>query len=81
MGLFADAVQLVEREEGEVTVHAKGLLHGITRMRSGVRYSLIIFYREREGVRSFVDGFLTLSEWRRRSLFFLRGSFLVKFFF
>jgi len=64
LGLFANAVQLVEREEGEVTVHAKGLLHGVTRMRSGVRYSLIIFYREREGVRSFVDGFL--SEWRRR---------------
>ena len=63
LGLFANAVQLVEREEGEVTVHAKGLLHGVTRMRSGVRYSLIIFYREREGVRSFVDGFL--SEWRR----------------
>ena len=34
----------IRRAEGEATVHSSSLLHGVTRMRSGVRYSLIMFF-------------------------------------
>jgi hypothetical protein len=36
-----------------VTCHPSTLMHGVTRMRSGTRYSLICFYRN---LRQDVDG-------------------------
>ena len=35
-----------ERLEGTATLHSSTLLHAVTRMLSGVRYSLIVFYRQ-----------------------------------
>ena len=32
------------REEGEATVHGDDILHAVSAMRSGVRYSLIMFF-------------------------------------
>jgi hypothetical protein len=46
VAVFGGAVQYIHREEGEVTVHASTLLHGVTRMVSGVRYSLIMFQEQ-----------------------------------
>lgn len=44
LGVFGGAVQPIERAEGEATVHNSSLLHGVTRMTSGTRYSLICFF-------------------------------------
>jgi hypothetical protein len=41
-------LESVEREEGEATVHASSLLHAVTAMQLGVRYSLIVFFHRRE---------------------------------
>ena len=38
-------VQHCKRREGTATLHASTLLHAVTRMTSGARYSLILFYR------------------------------------
>ena len=46
LGLLEGTVQHIERGEGEATVHPSSLLHGVSRMRGGVRYSLIVFYAE-----------------------------------
>eukprot|EP00931_Biecheleriopsis_adriatica_P060803 TRINITY_DN36524_c0_g1_i1.p1 TRINITY_DN36524_c0_g1~~TRINITY_DN36524_c0_g1_i1.p1 ORF type:complete len:640 (+),score=102.58 TRINITY_DN36524_c0_g1_i1:26-1945(+) len=35
----------VLREEGDATLHPSQLLHGVSSMRKGIRYSLILFYR------------------------------------
>ena len=48
LALFDGAVRRVERHEGEAVVHPSTLLHGVSRMRGGVRYSLIVFYRRVE---------------------------------
>jgi hypothetical protein len=37
-------VQGIGRSEGDATVHSATLLHAVTRMRGGVRYSLILFF-------------------------------------
>ena len=43
--LCGDQVRwLASREEGEATVHGGSLLHAVSRMEEGVRYSLIVFY-------------------------------------
>jgi hypothetical protein len=34
----------IARAEGDATVHASSLLHAVSRIRSGVRHSLIVFY-------------------------------------
>ena len=47
LALCDGRVQAVERAEGEATIHPSTLLHGVSRMRAGVRYSLIIFWAER----------------------------------
>ena len=39
------ALRWCKRLEGTATVHASTLLHAVTRMTSGERYSLILFYR------------------------------------
>ena len=46
LALFDGRVRAIERDEGEATVHPSTLLHGVSRMRGGVRYSLIVFYRQ-----------------------------------
>eukprot|EP00929_Paragymnodinium_shiwhaense_P032032 TRINITY_DN17826_c0_g1_i3.p1 TRINITY_DN17826_c0_g1~~TRINITY_DN17826_c0_g1_i3.p1 ORF type:complete len:381 (-),score=53.07 TRINITY_DN17826_c0_g1_i3:417-1559(-) len=38
------AVRLLSRREGEATAHSSTLLHGVTMMTAGVRYSLILFF-------------------------------------
>lgn len=37
-------VQRIDRTEGEALVHASTLLHGVSRMQSGRRYSLVMFF-------------------------------------
>lgn len=53
LGIMDGAVHEIERQEGEATIHPSTLLHGVSRMLPGgtsdARYSLICFYREREG--------------------------------
>lgn len=49
LALLDGRLVAVERQEGEATVHPSELLHGVTSMRSGVRYSLIIFWRRAGG--------------------------------
>ena len=41
---FGGELQLLDREEGEATAHPSTLLHAVTQMVSGVRYSLIVFF-------------------------------------
>ena len=52
LGVMEGAVKEIERREGEATIHPSTLLHGVSRMLSGgtsdARFSLIVFYRERE---------------------------------
>ena len=44
--LGGEGVVVIERQEGEATVHPSSLLHGVSCMKGrGVRYSLIVFYR------------------------------------
>ena len=35
---------IIEREEGEATAHGDDVMHAVSAMRSGVRYSLIAFF-------------------------------------
>eukprot|EP00446_Apocalathium_sp_SHHI-4_P047933 CAMPEP_0177394316 /NCGR_PEP_ID=MMETSP0368-20130122/55466_1 /TAXON_ID=447022 ORGANISM="Scrippsiella hangoei-like, Strain SHHI-4" /NCGR_SAMPLE_ID=MMETSP0368 /ASSEMBLY_ACC=CAM_ASM_000363 /LENGTH=337 /DNA_ID=CAMNT_0018860651 /DNA_START=36 /DNA_END=1050 /DNA_ORIENTATION=+ len=44
IAVLKDQVSLCERAEGTATVHPSSLLHAVTRMGSGTRYSLIIFF-------------------------------------
>ena len=44
LGVYGGAVQTLSRDEGEATVHSSSLMHGVTMMRRGVRYSLICFF-------------------------------------
>ena len=44
LGVYDGRVHNIERAEGDATVHSSALLHGVTRMRKGVRYSLILFF-------------------------------------
>ena len=44
LGVYDGGVHVVPRAEGDATVHSSSLLHGVTRMHSGVRYSMIMFY-------------------------------------
>ena len=46
LALLEGTVQRLGRSEGEATVHPSSLLHGVSRIRGGVRYSLIVFYEE-----------------------------------
>ena len=43
VAVYNKSVQFIQRGEGDVTIHASTLLHGVTRMTRGTRYSLIIF--------------------------------------
>ena len=44
LGVYSGAVHTISRKEGEATVHSSSLFHGVSCMRSGVRYSLIMFW-------------------------------------
>ena len=44
LGAYDGAVRTIEREMGDATVHSSDLLHGVTRMHAGTRYSLICFF-------------------------------------
>ena len=44
LALYDGRVRAIERQEGEATVHPSALLHGVSRIRGGVRYSLIVFW-------------------------------------
>ena len=57
LACYDGAVRRIGRGEGEATVHAATLLHGVSLMRSGVRYSLIVFVgRRAEDATSAADG-------------------------
>ena len=44
LGVYGGAVQPILRAEGEATVHSSSLMHGVTLVRRGTRYSLIMFF-------------------------------------
>jgi tetratricopeptide (TPR) repeat protein len=44
LGVHDGAVAAIVREEGEATVHPSTLLHAVTAMTAGARYSLILFF-------------------------------------
>ena len=44
LAVFDGAVQAIKRHEGEVTVHGPPLLHAVSRVALGARYSLIMFF-------------------------------------
>ena len=44
LGLYDGEVRRITREEGEATLHSSKLLHAVTKMTSGKRYSLILFF-------------------------------------
>lgn len=44
LGLCDGRVSIVPRNMGDATVHTSSLLHGVSRMWSGERYSLIMFF-------------------------------------
>lgn len=46
IGLYDGRIQTIERAEGEAVVHTSALIHGVTRMSKGVRYSLILFFTD-----------------------------------
>jgi hypothetical protein len=47
LGVYDGEVRAIEREAGEATVHSSELVHAVTNMTHGVRYSLIIFISTR----------------------------------
>ena len=51
VGLFGDGAVVFERSAGSATVHLSRIVHGVTRMQSGVRYSLIVFLGHEPAVR------------------------------
>ena len=44
LGVFAGKVRAVSRRAGDATVHPSSLLHGVSRMTEGARYTLILFF-------------------------------------
>lgn len=49
------AIRRIDRREGEATVHASTLLHGVSRLRAGRRYSLILFYGRKAEQRGWAE--------------------------
>ena len=43
--VYAGRIRAVRRREGDATVHSSSLLHGVSRMDHGQRYTLILFFR------------------------------------
>jgi hypothetical protein len=46
MALHGEDLQIVERNEGDATCHKGSVFHGVSAMRGGVRYSMIMFFHE-----------------------------------
>jgi predicted 2-oxoglutarate/Fe(II)-dependent dioxygenase YbiX len=44
IGCYSGRVRALERSEGDATVHSSSLLHAVSRMTYGVRYSLVLFF-------------------------------------
>ena len=44
LALVDHALLEIQRGEGEAIIHPSELLHGVSSMRSGTRYSLIVFW-------------------------------------
>ena len=44
LAVYGGRVHVIERPEGEATVHSSDLFHAVTAMTRGVRYSLILFF-------------------------------------
>ena len=44
LGVYGGVIQPILRAEGEATVHSSSLMHGVTLVRRGTRYSLIMFF-------------------------------------
>ena len=46
LGVCDGRVRVLPRAEGDATVHSSALLHGVTRIEAGTRYSLILFFSD-----------------------------------
>jgi len=44
LAIVDEAVQEINRQEGEVTVHTSDVLHAVTAVEAGLRYSLLLFF-------------------------------------
>ncbi len=44
LGVYGGAVHAIERREGDATVHSSSLLHAVSAVDNGVRFSLIMFF-------------------------------------
>jgi predicted 2-oxoglutarate/Fe(II)-dependent dioxygenase YbiX len=49
LGVYDGAIRVITRAEGDATAHSSALLHGVTRMHKGTRYSMIMFFARQEG--------------------------------
>lgn len=47
LAVYDGALRAVSRREGEATVHPSNVLHAVSRLTAGVRYSLIMFFHRR----------------------------------
>ena len=47
LAVFDGGLRAVARSEGEATVHPSTVLHAVSRLTTGVRYSLIMFFHRR----------------------------------
>ena len=45
LAVYDGAIHRLQRGEGEATTHGPQVLHAVTQIESGVRYSLILFFR------------------------------------
>ena len=45
LGVYDGAVRALARRAGDATVHPSSLLHGVSRMHEGERYTLILFFQ------------------------------------
>ena len=52
LALHESRIRSIERREGEACVHPSNLMHGVTKMVSGVRYSLIVFFKDQVALRT-----------------------------
>lgn len=46
LALLGGRVREIVRSEGEASVHGAGLVHGVSRLWHGERYSMIIFFED-----------------------------------
>ena len=45
LGVYNGSVRVLARRAGDATVHPSSLLHGVSRMHAGERYTLILFFQ------------------------------------